>query len=315
MTELILIDNNPAVEPDILDTFETNDGFKIRYAIFRGRKRPVKGTILLLQGRNEAIEKYFETIGDLTKRGFDVATFDWRGQGGSSRFFSNPRRGHIDGYSQYQADLDQFFTQVALPECRAPFFILAHSMGCLAALYAAPLMVNRVRRMMLCSPFLGIADDTLSPTQISVLASSLSFVGLGSMHMGGSPRGIAAMPFEKNRVTTDPKRYARNRELMDPDLGLGLGSATAGWLNASAKAMEYVREIEHLAQIHIPILMVSAGADRVVSISSIEDYAQRLRSGALISIDGARHELMQESDRYRDQFFAAFDAFIPGTEL
>jgi lysophospholipase len=30
---------------------------------------------------------------------------------------------------------------------------------------------------------------------------------------------------------------------------------------------------------------------------------------------GARHELMMEQDRYRVQFWAAFDAFVPGTPL
>ncbi|MDZ7823157.1 MAG: alpha/beta hydrolase [Ahrensia sp.] len=87
MTRLIYIESNPGPEPDSLGTFDTADGFKIRYAVFRADSKQTLGSILLLQGRNEAIEKYFETIGDLTRRGFDVATFDWRGQGGSTRLF------------------------------------------------------------------------------------------------------------------------------------------------------------------------------------------------------------------------------------
>ena len=38
-----------------------------------------------------------------------------------------------------------------------------------------------------------------------------------------------------------------------------------------------------------------------------------MRSGSLLTIDGARHEILQEADIYREQFLAAFDAFIPGT--
>ena len=33
-----------------------------------------------------------------------------------------------------------------------------------------------------------------------------------------------------------------------------------------------------------------------------------------MTIDGARHEILQEADRYREQFLAAFDAFVPGTD-
>ena len=32
-------------------------------------------------------------------------------------------------------------------------------------------------------------------------------------------------------------------------------------------------------------------------------------------IAGAKHEILQEQDRYRAQFWAAFDAFVPGTPL
>lgn len=313
MTCLVTIQSNPGPKPGLLGMLETDDGYKIRHAVFKCRKEPHNGTILLLQGRNEAIEKYFETISDILELGFDVATFDWRGQGGSSRFFSDHRRGHIDSYGQYSEDLDAVFSQVVLPECRPPFYVVAHSTGSLIALYSAPIMANRIRRMLLCSPFLGIGDETLTEGQVIFLSNAFSFLGLGSMHMGGSREGIANIPFELNRVTTDPVRYGRNKELMDPDRRLGLGSATAGWLHASMLAVQHVRRSEHMAQIHIPILFVNAGADRVVSIPAIEDYAQRIRSGALITIDGARHELMQESDRYREQFLAALKAFIPGT--
>ncbi|MEM8541262.1 MAG: alpha/beta hydrolase [Pseudomonadota bacterium] len=313
MTSLVQFDSNPGPQPHAVGLLETIDGFMIRYAVFRTEVHPCKGSIILLQGRNECIEKYAETASDLNERGFDVVSFDWRGQGGSSRFFSDRRRGHIDSFEQYAEDLDLVFTEVALPECRAPFYILAHSTGALVALYAAPNLNNRIQRMMLCSPFLGIGDEALSPAQVTVISGIFSFLGLGNMHMGGNKNGIASIPFETNRLTTSPERYARNREILDPKNGLGLGSATAGWLSASMKAVDYVRNTDHMAQIHIPILLINAGADRVVSTSAIEDYAGRIRSGAVITIDGARHELMQEDDRYREQLFAAFDAFIPGT--
>lgn len=313
MTSLVQFESNPGPDPHAVGFVDTVDGFKLRYAVFRTDNQSCKGSVILLQGRNECIEKYAETANDLNLRGFDVVSFDWRGQGGSSRFFSDHRRGHIDSFGQYAADLDMIFTEVALPECRAPFYILAHSTGALVSLYAAPNLNNRIQRMMLCSPFLGIAEERLSQTQVQFISETLNFLGLGNMHMGGSRNGIANIPFETNRLTTDPVRYARNREILDPKNGLGLGSATAGWLSASMKAVDYVRDTDHMAQIHIPILLVNAGADRVVSTAAIEDYAGRIRSGAVITIDGARHELMQENDRYREQLLAAFDAFIPGT--
>jgi lysophospholipase len=38
-----------------------------------------------------------------------------------------------------------------------------------------------------------------------------------------------------------------------------------------------------------------------------------LKAGHVVTIPGARHELLQEADIYREQALAAFDAFIPGS--
>ena len=51
-----------------------------------------------------------------------------------------------------------------------------------------------------------------------------------------------------------------------------------------------------------------------MSNAAIGDYARRLRGGSILNIIGARHELLQESDIFREQLLAAFDAFVPGTD-
>ena len=54
---------------------------------------------------------------------------------------------------------------------------------------------------------------------------------------------------------------------------------------------------------------------RIVSTPAIGQFAMRLRAGSHLVIPGARHEILMEQDRYREQFWAAFDAFVPGTPL
>jgi len=53
----------------------------------------------------------------------------------------------------------------------------------------------------------------------------------------------------------------------------------------------------------------------VVSTQAIETFAMRLRAGTHLLIPGAEHEMLMEHDHYRAQFWAAFDAFVPGTPL
>ena len=82
---LAVVPSNPVPEGARVGYFTTSDKVKLRYATFPKGEGAAKGTICLVQGRTEFIEKYFETIADFQSRGFAVATFYWRGQGGSPR--------------------------------------------------------------------------------------------------------------------------------------------------------------------------------------------------------------------------------------
>ena len=125
--------DNPAPENALAGYFETRDKKKVRYAIFKAAVTRTKGTIVLLQGRNETIEKYYETVRELTAVGLWVATFDWRGQGGSQRLLKNPMPGYVRRFSDYERDLEQFLEEIVLPDARLPFFVVGHSTGALIA--------------------------------------------------------------------------------------------------------------------------------------------------------------------------------------
>ena len=61
--------------------------------------------------------------------------------------------------------------------------------------------------------------------------------------------------------------------------------------------------------------MLAAGDDRIVPSKAIELFAIGLRAGTQILLRGSRHEILQERDLIREQFWAAFDAFVPGVAL
>src|SRR6476646_5726833 len=104
---LVSIPANPAPEDAVSGTVKTPDGVNLRCA--RWLPPPSrKGTVCVFQGRAEFIEKYFETVRDLRARGFAVATIDWRGQGLSDRVLSNPRKGYVGSFSEYDLDLESF---------------------------------------------------------------------------------------------------------------------------------------------------------------------------------------------------------------
>jgi lysophospholipase len=308
------IPGNPLPEHAAGGFLTSADGRKLRYACFGAAAHPVKGTVILLTGRNECIEKYFETIRDLAQRGLGVAILDWRGQGGSERSLRDAERGYVKSFRDYARDLDQFFGEVVLPDCRGPYYVLAHSSGALIALLATPSMVNRVRRMVLIAPFLALPGQPVSMRAVRRVTGLLCLLGLGHLYVSGGPRAKQRYSFDTNKVTSDASRYRRNRLIYETFPQLALGGPTVRWLHGACETAGVVSDPGFMTANSIPTLIVAAGADRVVSSKAVEDYARRLRLGSLVTIDGARHEILQEADFYREQFLAAFDAFIPGSD-
>lgn len=301
-------------EDVISGTIKTADGAELRFARWSppaGRK----GTVCVFSGRGEYIEKYFETVRDLRDRGFAVAIMDWRGQGHSSRRLRDGRKGYVRDFADFEADVEAFVQQVVMPDCPPPYFALAHSMGGAVMLRVAYSGKRWFDRMVLSAPMIDLPGRKTSlPARI--LVRVMRWTGQGGNYIpGGSGGLVGTSSFAGNPLTSDPVRYARNAAVLDEDPTLGIGSPTIAWTDAAFKTMIGFREARYPLQIRQPILMMAASNDTVVSTPAIEEIAYHLRAGSHLVIAGSRHEILQEQDRYRQQFWAAFDAFVPGTPL
>ena len=310
MINLVATTDNPVPEGARSFFLQARDGRHVRVAVFpcAGRAR---GTIALFQGHNEFIEKYFETIEDLRRRGFDVATLDWRGQGGSERELEDPRKGHVDDFADYQLDLEVFLAEV-MTERPQPWFALAHSMGAAIMLDMANAARPPFQRMALVAPMIDLANLHF-PSGARWLAETLDMMGLGGMYIPlGRGVSILERPFEQNRLTTDPVRFARNAAIVTQTPELIIGDPTIGWVNAAFRLMGRFVAPEYPRRIRTPILTFTCGREEIVSNNAIERFVSNLNNASLITVQGAKHELLMERDPLREQFWRAFDAFIPG---
>ena len=308
--ELHSLDINPIPGDPIVGSIDTSDGITLRTAYWRPARKSPKGTVCLLQGRAEFIELYFEAIENLTARGFAVAAFDWRGQGGSARKLRDPKKGHVDSFDEYDRDLDAFMQQVAFPDCPPPYFGLAHSTGGLVCLRAAHARRSYFSRIVLMAPLTKLAVRRASHRTIHTLSAFLTAIGLGELSAPGGKRNYAN--FEDNPLTSDEARFDRSQAIRQALPDLAIGPPTFGWLYAACKAMSEAASPGFAPPISVPALVVAGMLDGVVSVQSIEAMTAELRTGTLILLPGARHELLMERDTLREQFWAAFDAFVPG---
>jgi lysophospholipase len=312
--DLVSIPANPVPEDVVTGTLKTSDGVSLRFARWHpppGRK----GTVCIFQGRAEFIEKYFETVRELRSRGFAVATLDWRGQGGSERKLDDPRKGHVGDFTDYEDDLETFMKQVVLPDCPPPLFAIGHSMGGTIMMRLARQGSRWFDRIVLSAPMIRLSGARHSGLA-RFTARAMRYAGMGSAYVpGGSDIVQSSGPYIGNPATSDPVRHARTKAVLEAGPDLGVGSPTVSWLNAAYRAMNEFADPAYPSKVRQPLMLVAAGRDEIVSTAAIEDVAIRLRAGSHLIVAGSRHELMMEQDRYRGQFWAAFDAFVPGTPL
>jgi lysophospholipase len=308
---LVNLPSNPVPQGARVGMFWTSDRVNLRYALFP-RTGPVhKGTVCLVQGRTEFIEKYFETIADFQRRGFAVATFDLRGQGGSDRLIRNGSLGFVERFDDYWTDLSSFHAEILLPDCPPPFYLVGHSMGGLVCLFAGARDRMMFDRILVASPMLAIDKQPLSMAGMAQLAETLSFFGLGKLPVGrAGDKPASKATFPGNVLTSDITRYLRAVDVLEARPELLVGSPTIRWTAAAMRAMAIAGDDAFPASMKAPVLMLAAARDEVVSPSAIEQLGLRLRTGRHLMIPGARHEMFMETDAIRGQVFAAFDAFI-----
>lgn len=313
--ELVALAKNPVPSGAIVGAFEGYDGGLMRFARWEPTRGPRRGTISLFTGRSEFIEKYFEVIADLRRRGFAVAIMDWRGQGGSHRPLSNPRKGWVRSFAEYDKDLACFMQQVVLPNCPAPHIALAHSMGGHILLRIASQPACPFERIAVVAPMLRFHDSKVGTSQriARVYAAVGTALGLGRSYVrGGSDDSADPIVFEGNPLTSDKVRFARNRALIDAAPHLLVGAPTIGWLNAAYSSMAMLNDPAYAERVKVPLLIGIAGQDTVVDPLATEAFARRVKLCTSIVLPLARHEILQEVDDIRSRFWAGFDAYLGG---
>ncbi len=89
-----------------------------------------------------------------------------------------------------------------------------------------------------------------------------------------------------------------------------MGQALAGFgkLMAAKQCFLLTRQVK------IPVILIQAGNDRIVSNLAQKRFIDKLRKtnphAELLSIEGAQHEILFETDKYRNQALDAIFRFM-----
>jgi lysophospholipase len=301
--------------------FEGRQGVKIAYAAFVQADRAAEqGAIVIVSGRTESMLKYKELVHDLVRAGYSVYLHDHRGQGLSDREAAvkdTPQRGHVGRFDDYVQDLRQFVAGQVLPAGHRNLFLIGHSMG--GAISARFLEgggpeVQALRAAVLSSPMLKIKGVAGRPADIVScgVAQRLARSKPADYIVSGSDYEETA--FEKNELTHSAIRYQRLLEQVRAEPLIKLGSPTHGWFDQACQAAFRARTGG--ASVRTPVRVLVAGADTIVHNDGAREFCSGVPRGCAgpaggpITIDGARHELMIESDAMRSSALTAVLSFF-----
>ena len=291
--------------------FESFDHLRIRYGIWESPPYHKKGTVIILGGRVEFLEKYSETIAELNAKHFDVFSFDWRGQGLSGRLLRNRHKGYVKSYDDYLQELEIFLDRIVKPQAVRPLIILAHSMGAHLTLRYLHDHDEDICGAILLASLIDINTPPF-PTRVARwITRAAMHAGLEHCYaIGCGDYLIHQRKFFQNRLTSDPQRFMDEINAIRKNPDLAIGGVTYGWLAATFESIDLLKTPGYAAGIETPVLMISAGSDKIISVKAQVAISASIPSCRFVTIPEARHEILKENDSIRNIFWNAFDRFI-----
>jgi lysophospholipase len=283
------------------------DGVRLKYWMYSSEPRgAADAAIVIANGRTESFVKYAELAYDLGRQGYSIYILDHRGQGLSARMLPDRQIGHVELFNDYVQDFNTFVREVVAKRGHKRLLLLAHSMGgAIASLYLER-YPGDFAKAALSSPMHEPATPGLLPRTLTC-GDAKEMLGriTGSLNDYAATKG----PYRENETfksdngyTQSEKRYARERKAYDNNPDAKLGGPSKKWAVEACEAGATARK--NAGQIAVPVLLVSAGADTVVTATGQKQFCDTLNAAhpgrcTLVRIDGGAHELFVESDAYR----------------
>ena len=279
------------------------DETKIRYAVFKPSQN-ISRFLILINGRNEFIEKYSYLTNDLAlPEDCGLITWDHRGQGGSSGQTS-----HCYSFDSYLSDAEAVLEKANSDNL--PYIVLGHSMGGLISIYGIVKKIFNPDFLLLSAPFLGMPEKPLPHFISRPLAENLTNLGLGNRYVRHKG-ALKKEEFFGNQKTHSRQRFARMKAAP-----FQAKSVTYGWVRAAFLALDEVHKTENITGFRVPTHIMVGDQESVVDMDAIHNWVEKLKKQHpakfinLTILRGAKHELLSEAKYYYDQTLEIINAVL-----
>ncbi len=269
-----------------------------------------RGSILFQSGRGDMIEKYFEVLAHWHEAGWTIGGFDWRGQGGSGRFLSEPRIGHVNSFETWTGDLAAYWSRW-VRETPGPHILMGHSMGGHLVLRTVIERSLAPDALILSSPMLGFETGLLPTGWIAAVVRAAAKRWPERRAWRGHEKPSLPGASRMRLLTHDRKRYADEMWWRENCPELVLGPPSLHWLASAQASCDWIDDAGRPESVACPTFVLGTDADALVSPRAIREIAARLPYGQLLMMGReAAHEILREVDTVRDRAIGAIDTFL-----
>jgi lysophospholipase len=292
-----------------VDRWTASDGWEHRRFLWPAEAAPARGSILFQGGRGDIFEKYLEAFAHWHGQGWNIASFDWRGQGGSGRLTPAGNCGHIEDYAHYVRDLREFWTDWAAGN-PGPHVAIGHSMGGHLVLRALAESAIGPDAAVLVAPMLGFKKGIFGPfaERAARFLGGLGDAGRPAWKGNEKPYTSAT---RASLLTHDAERYADEIWWQTHDRALFTGPPSWRWVIEGFRSMRELAADLRLGAIRVPMLMLVATSDGLIDGSAALRLALRLPSVRVVTFGKeSAHEILREVDAVRERALGEIDAFV-----
>ena len=263
-----------------------------------------RGSLLWAGGRGDFLEKYLETFADWHGRGWEVSSFDWRGQGRSRRGAATE-----EPFETMAADLALLIARWRAAG-EGPYVAVAHSMG---AHLLLRLLVERspeLDAVVLVAPMIAVNSGPLPGAAAALVAAGARRIGMAGRPLWAAPLARAPAGSKRQRALTGcVERYEDEAWWWAQEDGYAPVPPTFGWIDAAYRSARAFTPAA-LARIDVPVLLIGASGDRLVDPRAIRRTARLLPRSELMMIDDSAHEILREREEVRAAALLRIDAFL-----
>ena len=267
-----------------------------------------KAAVVMLHGYTESAEKLREMAWYFVNSGMSVFAMDHRGHGKSVREIEDTSITHVDRFSQYLDDLEQFMEEVVRPRMGdAPLYLYGHSMGGALGAFALIEHPEWFARAVLTAPMIAPVTGPLPRIAAKWLGAVCCLLGKGK------ERAFVGKPFDPERekfetsCATSRARHAYYQQKRNTRPELQNCSPTYQWVREAAAVTEPL--LARAGTINTPLLLCQSIQDVVVSNRDQERFIARTADGKLMRFDG-KHELFLSHDAVMSEYVNAVVGFM-----